>query len=322
MNPTSFGDTSFLNPATSVGKNPAMSLQNNMAVFGDQSNNTLSQDIFGGPIQPQNNPSQGAGLLGFGGVGANTFAGMQFQPPPAKRRSSSISSGSLSPIGKQKNTVSNVSSNSQVATFAHLFPPSFSNPASTNNEQADPTVTKQPRKILKKRAKTFPEKLMAAMMENSDEEAVAWLPDGKSFVIVNPDLFCDEVLNKVFKESKYASFVRKLHRWGFVRLTSGTGTDCFHHPMFQRNKRELAGKITCTPRGAAEKEKPDPPPAATAAAATDRSSSDRGSKPPSLAGVEKFIRAKVVAAASAAANAEEAALLLKQEDDDDEVPVI
>ncbi len=64
----------------------------------------------------------------------------------------------------------------------------------------------------KKRAKSFPEKLMQAMMENSDEEAVAWLPDGKSFVIVNPDLFCDEVLNKIFKESKYASFVRKLHR--------------------------------------------------------------------------------------------------------------
>lgn len=68
----------------------------------------------------------------------------------------------------------------------------------------------------KKRAKSFPEKLMQAMMENADEEAVAWLPDGKSFVIVNPDLFCNEVLNKIFKESKYASFVRKLHRYVFV----------------------------------------------------------------------------------------------------------
>lgn len=81
----------------------------------------------------------------------------------------------------------------------------------------------QMKKEKKKRAKTFPEKLMQALIEHSDEEAVAWLPDGKSFVIVNPDLFCDDVLSNVFKISKYASFVRKLHRWGFVRLTSGTG---------------------------------------------------------------------------------------------------
>lgn len=88
----------------------------------------------------------------------------------------------------------------------------------------DPKVLNQLKKEKKKRAKTFPEKLMEALMEHSDEEAVAWLPDGKSFVIVNPDLFCEDVLSNVFKVSKYASFVRKLHRWGFVRLTSGTGT--------------------------------------------------------------------------------------------------
>lgn len=136
----------------------------------------------------------------------------------------------------------------------------------------------------KKRAKTFPEKLMHAMMEHSSEDAVAWLPDGKSFVIVSANLFVDTVLNKVFKEAKYASFVRKLHRWGFVRLTSGTGTDCFHHPLFQRNRRDLASRITCTPR--------------------DKDGNVKGAgrhdKPPSLAGVEKFIRAKAAAAAAVA----------------------
>ena len=94
-----------------------------------------------------------------------------------------------------------------------------------NNGDSEPNPAKlnQLKKEKKKRAKTFPEKLMEALMEHSDEEAVAWLPDGKSFVIVNPDMFCEDVLSNVFKVSKYASFVRKLHRWGFVRLTSGTG---------------------------------------------------------------------------------------------------
>jgi len=65
----------------------------------------------------------------------------------------------------------------------------------------------------KRSAKTFPEKLMQAMMMVADDDVVAWLPDGKSFVVVDPDRICAEVLAKVFKESKYPSFVRKLHRY-------------------------------------------------------------------------------------------------------------
>jgi hypothetical protein len=43
----------------------------------------------------------------------------------------------------------------------------------------------------------------------SDDDAVAWLPDGQSCVVVSPDLFCNRVLANVFRESKYASFARK-----------------------------------------------------------------------------------------------------------------
>ena len=125
-----------------------------------------------------------------------------------------------------------------------------------------------------KRAKSFPEKLMEALIRYGDEEVVAWLPDGKSFVVVKPDEFVTLVLNPIFKQAKYTSFVRKLHRWGFVRLTSGTGTDCFHHPLFNRNRRDLASKITV-------------------AAGTQKSKPEK--VPPSLAGVERFAQMKKVA---------------------------
>jgi hypothetical protein len=154
-----------------------------------------------------------------------------------------------------------------------------SNEKATKNGQDGPSVPK------KKKAKSFPEKLMDALIDYADEDAIAWLPDGKSFVIVNPDLFCSKILSQAFKEAKYASFVRKLHRWGFVRLTSGTGTDCFHHPLFQRNRKDLVGKLNCVPRG--EKDHKD-----------HAYPIKMASKPPSLAGVEKFIRAKVVASAA------------------------
>ena len=74
--------------------------------------------------------------------------------------------------------------------------------------------------------------------------------------------------------------------WGFVRLTSGTGTDCFHHPQFQKNKKDLASKIVCASRSDKD-----------AMGAREPKSN---SKPPSLAGVEKFIRAKVLSAAASA----------------------
>lgn len=134
----------------------------------------------------------------------------------------------------------------------------------------------------KRKARTFPEKLMEAMMMYGEEDMVAWLPDGKSFVVVKPDDFVARVLNPVFKEAKYSSFVRKLHRWGFVRLTSGTGTDCFHHPFFNRNRRELASKITVA--------------AATMARQTASApSKSSGKNTPSLAGVGRFAHIKAAA---------------------------
>jgi len=138
-----------------------------------------------------------------------------------------------------------------------------------------------------KKARTFPEKLMDTMLTHGREDVVAWLPDGKSFVVVDPDAFVDQVLNPVFKQAKYSSFVRKLHRWGFVRLTSGTGTDCFHHPFFNRNRRDWASKIVVAAAPAAL---PPGKAAAARAAATPKASPPIHTKNiPSLAGMERFI---------------------------------
>jgi hypothetical protein len=180
--------------------------------------------------------------------------------PQRRRRSSMGSQRSLSPFGDHRHE-----------SYGGLM--QMSEPIIEEHEE--------PRKDKKKRAKTFPEKLMQALIEHGVEDAVAWLPDGKSFVVVNPDAFVANVLSPVFKQAKYASFVRKLHRWGFVRLTSGTGTDCFHHPLFNRNRREWASKISCVAAAGGKESKPP-----------------RIEKPPSLAGVERFIKAKTTGTSS------------------------
>lgn len=103
----------------------------------------------------------------------------------------------------------------------------------------------------KRRTKTFPEKFMAVLMKMNEEDTssyFAWLPDNWSFVVVHPNRFVERILTPYFQQTKYASFVRKLHRWGFVRRASATGADCFHHPLFQRNRTDLASMIRSKPR--------------------------------------------------------------------------
>ena len=145
----------------------------------------------------------------------------------------SVSSRCLSPVDKKRNPMDPtyvVGGNGGGGNddLDGIFNPD-STPTSPggNSSGADSPEGSQQRQTIRRRgrvkAKTFPEKLLDAMLEYTDETAFAWLPDEKSFVVVNPDRFCNHVLKTAFKEAKYASFIRKVHRWGFVRLTSGAG---------------------------------------------------------------------------------------------------
>lgn len=81
-----------------------------------------------------------------------------------------------------------------------------------------------------------------AQKEDPETFCVAWLPDGKSFVIRHPDEFTRKVLPKFFKATKFSSFTRKLYRWGFRQVNRGIGPDdpiIFGNEHFQRDKLEL-----------------------------------------------------------------------------------
>jgi hypothetical protein len=74
---------------------------------------------------------------------------------------------------------------------------------------------------------------------------VTWTKDGKSFTILRPNAFASEILPKFFKESKYASFTRKLHRWGFQRHLRGSETGSFFNTNFQMGRPDMLDKMTC-----------------------------------------------------------------------------
>jgi len=98
---------------------------------------------------------------------------------------------------------------------------------------------------------TFPQRLLSVLADISLSEIVSWLPHGKSFVIIRPVSFSEQVLPKYFpsndirSSTKYASFTRKLNRWGFRQTTRGPDTGAFHHPLFRRDDVRLCLDMVC-----------------------------------------------------------------------------
>lgn len=86
---------------------------------------------------------------------------------------------------------------------------------------------------------------MKVLCQKDFNGIITWLPDGKSFTIVRPKAFVNEILPKYFKQAKYSSFTRKLHRWGFQRHLRGEEAGAFFHKLFQRGRLDLVEKMTC-----------------------------------------------------------------------------
>ena len=112
----------------------------------------------------------------------------------------------------------------------------------------------------------FPMKLHALLADPSVHDVISWLPQGKSFVVLRPDVFAARVLPKYFSPEgsnslnairpngtakktqgvhKYPSFTRKLNRWGFRQISRGPDSGAFCHDLFQRDAPELCRGMVC-----------------------------------------------------------------------------
>jgi hypothetical protein len=76
------------------------------------------------------------------------------------------------------------------------------------------------------------------------------MPDGKAFTIVNHKKFAKEEMPKIFNIQNMSSFVRKLTRFGFVRVhdKKTMNSDIFSHQDFQRGSPEKAAGIKYGPK--------------------------------------------------------------------------
>jgi len=91
----------------------------------------------------------------------------------------------------------------------------------------------------------FPQRLMEMLSDETIGASISWLPHGRSFLVHNPTKFTDEVLPQYFGACKFASFTRKLYRWGFRQISKGPDVDSFFHRQFRRDEAELCNDMIC-----------------------------------------------------------------------------
>lgn len=92
---------------------------------------------------------------------------------------------------------------------------------------------------------TFSQHLMQVLDDPAQDDVLQWLPDGKSFQVVDHKKFLLDKMPKLFNIRNMSSFVRKLSRWGFSRVpTEHKGNnDIFTHPHFERGQVERCRKM-------------------------------------------------------------------------------
>lgn len=97
----------------------------------------------------------------------------------------------------------------------------------------------------------FIEKLNLILRDCTD--MAKWTKDGKSFSVLKPDAFAEEVLPRYFNTSNIFSFTRQLHLYGFRKrkperaraVTERSSSSWeFEHEWFQRDHPQLMSRIT------------------------------------------------------------------------------
>ncbi|KAK1737482.1 heat shock factor family protein [Skeletonema marinoi] len=127
-----------------------------------------------------------------------------------------------------------------------------SNHSNNNNEKQGPLLLIPPKKSKNKHKQTFSMKLMNILSLRECHSSIRWMPNGRSFCIVDSKILVEKVLPVYFKEAKYTSFTRKLNRWGFKHYSlpinsAGGGSSAtaekemsiYSHDKFRRDDPEL-----------------------------------------------------------------------------------
>jgi hypothetical protein len=82
-------------------------------------------------------------------------------------------------------------------------------------------------------------------MANDDtQNVVSWQPHGKAFRVHQPDVFARTIMQRYFNQTKYKSFLRQLHLYGFCRIKKGKDMGGYYHRFFIQNEKSMILRMT------------------------------------------------------------------------------
>ena len=87
--------------------------------------------------------------------------------------------------------------------------------------------------------------MLEDMATVGDESIVSWQPHGKAFRVHQPKVFARTAMPQYFKQqTKYKSFQRQLHLYGFHRIKKGMDAGAYFHTMFTRDNKSMCLRMS------------------------------------------------------------------------------
>lgn len=81
------------------------------------------------------------------------------------------------------------------------------------------------------RVQKFPVKLYAILAQKEFLDIITWMPHGRSWKVLKPNLFESLVMPLFFEYSNYHSFNRLVNAWSFRRISSGPDRGSYYHEV-------------------------------------------------------------------------------------------
>lgn len=82
-------------------------------------------------------------------------------------------------------------------------------------------------------------RLLEESERNGDDDIISWLTDSKAFKVHNREEFSRRIMPDYFNSSKYKTFQRSLHLWGFESEFKGSDKGAYFHKCFIRGQPDL-----------------------------------------------------------------------------------
>lgn len=82
---------------------------------------------------------------------------------------------------------------------------------------------------------SFPVKLHWILSNPEFESIISWLPHGRSWRVLQPEVFTKNVIPMYFRHTRFPSFMRQVNGWGFRRISEGSGENSYCHELFRKD---------------------------------------------------------------------------------------